>query len=221
MGRQAALLTAGAVVAAAVAGAASAFDLAKTQPEYARAALSPEDRQAGEQEGFERFQARRAAWIEEFERSGRDARPLPRKAILASYVPPQPTPAAAAVAATRIVTGRVESVRFTAAGTETVFRTNDGDAVGFTQNGGPEPAPNFVDGSVGYAENAPLLLPGDAAVLLLEAGDDGRTEIQSFTGWYAVHDGRVTAVEGNPFKDDVDGLSVERLLALFRNALGE
>lgn len=215
--RRAAIASAVAVTAVAIAAVAYATDLVgKSRPHYPRAALPPAERQAAEQAAFEQFQQRRAAWIEAFQASGRDARDLPRAALLASYAPPKPTVAAAADAAARVVSGRVESVRFTPSGTATVFRASDGTAVELVQNGGPEPAENFVDGTLAYAENAPLLLPGDDAVLVLERGPGGTLEIQSWTGLYVVRDGRVTAVEGNPFKASVDGRTVAELLALLR-----
>lgn len=179
-----------------------------------------------EQAALSVFQQRRAVWIDGFQASGRDARGLPRAALLASYAPPQPTSAAAAAAADVIVAGHVASVRFTPSGTETVFQVTSavtgaaGGTVAFTQSGGPEPGPDFVDGTLAYAENAPLLVTGDAAVLLLDRVD-GRLEVQSFTGHYAVAGGRVTAVEANPFKASVDGLTADELLALLRRALGE
>lgn len=164
----------------------------------------------------------RATWIASFNVPSRlrRAEALPRAPMLSrKYPPPKATPQAAARAAETVVAGRVTSVWFAPDGTQTVLQADDGRVVPFHQDGGPEPGPGFTDGTLAYAENAPLILPGPYAgqrvVLLLERDRNGALRVQSYTGMYLVgSEGRVRALPGNPFRAQVDGLTERELLAL-------
>ncbi|MBI2776287.1 MAG: hypothetical protein HYX57_03320 [Chloroflexi bacterium] len=173
------------------------------------------------EQGRQAFQAKYEAWLADFVAQGRDPRKLQRVEMLATALDPQLDLSAAVAKASAIVAARVDSVEFLPSATSivtlSVTQTAKGDSVKtirILQAGGPAPDPNWGEDTLSFAESDPLLLPGDEAVLFLEGPDsDGIYSVQSFTGSYAIKDGRPRALEGNPFAGQVDALTVDAFLA--------
>ena len=77
----------------------------------------------------------------------------------------------------------------------------------------------------GYRERGDLEIwrihPGDRVVLLLRrSGTGDGYEALGFTGTYRVAGGKVSAVEGNPFRGQLDGLSEDELWIRLAQAVG-
>lgn len=165
-------------------------------------------------------QHRYASWLASPAATGLDLRALPRRPMAGSYPPGQPDLASARQRADRIVLGTVSSVGFRPNGTllqvqvDRTVKGQAGPAVLVFTGGGLFPDADFVHASLSIAESAPLLLPGDRAVLLLQDTGrvDGALEVQPFTGEYVSTAGRVTALPGNPFAADVAGRTEAQLL---------
>lgn len=104
---------------------------------------------------------------------------------------------------------------------ERILKGSTSPTLEIPMGGGPEPAGTWEEVILGYEENAPLLLPGDRAVLFLEY--DQRTKsygVQSFSGEYLVDAaGKVQALEMNPFAAEVNGKTVDQFAAAIRTAL--
>jgi hypothetical protein len=84
------------------------------------------------------------------------------------------------------------------------------------------PQETWVLKELGYSEVAPLLLPGDRALLFLELGSDNRYSVQSVTGQYAVGaDEKLQALPGNPFAPVADGKPLDEFLAAVAEALAQ
>ena len=177
--------------------------------------------------GRNEFHARYRAWLDEFIASGSDPRDLPQSPIMAYYMPPLTDLPSAIGEATSVVVGTASSVSFHHGGGATVTFVVDrtlkgelGDSVTIEQGGGPMPNPDWESGTLAYAENAPLLLPGDRAILLLEPADGGAWWVQSFTGIYRIEGPVVRALDGNPFRGDVDGMPLETFVTRIQELAG-
>ena len=85
--------------------------------------------------------------------------------------------------------------------------------ISFVQNGGIRPDPDFDHPSLVVSEAAPMLFPGDRAVLLLEPADDkGHLRIQNFSGEYRSDLAKkVRSTPKNHFHD-VDGMSESEIM---------
>ncbi len=185
------------------------------------AGKSNQERMVAIQDSKKEFTARYAAWLADFAASGRDPRSLKRVEMLVTALDPQPDLATAVRNASAIVRVHAESVEFNASGSAVVTLSVTGSAKGtpgrsirIVQAGGPAPDAQWGIGTLGYAASDPLLLPGDDAVLFLEGPyADGSYGVQSYTGSYLVNDGKLEAVEGNPFRAEIRAVSPDALLA--------
>lgn len=169
--------------------------------------------------GRSEFQARYEQWLAQFVGSGRDPRALPKRELAAIYTPPKPDLATAVDAAELIVVGNTVSVRFEATtsalvtfAVEQVLKGVAGPTVTIQQAGGPMPDRAWGGGTLAIAANAPLLLPGDRAILFLHRDTGGTYYVQSFTGMYRIENGVTDALEGNPFLPEVDGLPDKEMI---------
>jgi hypothetical protein len=156
-------------------------------------------------------------WLEDVIQSGRDPRTLPRSPAAAFYLPPSNQSLDESVrSASAAVVGRVVNVEFgpfTGALVTMLVESSlkgparAGTSVQILMGGGPFPDPQFKDGVLLFFENAPLLLRGDRALVLLEEPSaEGVHTAQGFTGLYNLQGGVARGVEGNPFLAQVDGL---------------
>ena len=84
---------------------------------------------------------------------------------------------------------------------------------------GPSPYPNYKDGFLAYAEEAPVLLPGDRAILFLDRDVAGEYAPHAFTGVYNIVNGQVEALEGNPFGQIAEGLTESAFMTLIRSSV--
>lgn len=96
------------------------------------------------------------------------------------------------------------------------LKGNVGAEVSIRLMGGPAPTTAQV-GSGGvllYAENTPVLLAGDRAILFLQrVGTSSVYDIQNSTGGYRIEAGKVRAVDLNPFRSAVNGQTEQEFIA--------
>jgi hypothetical protein len=186
----------------------------KIVPPDPDAGLTDAQREAAYASGRAESAARYAKWLDDFIASGRSAADLPRADLMVADRAPASTLAAAKAAADLIVVGHVLSDEFTVDGTFVTFgidRVATGTApapsVTIVMNGGPQPDPTISTGVLAVDDAAPVLLPGDTAMLFLELSKStGNYEVQPTSGFYKIARGGVEAVEGNPFGGTLDGL---------------
>ncbi len=204
--------------------------------------LPTEERKAAYMRHSEASMARRAQWIEDFQAAGKDASTLPRARSLAFHAPWQVSLAAALEHADLVVEGTVTKVVYTPSSTVGTVRLGaihkaSGAAVAHLGTPQPTevqvalgyspepPTPRYPEGVLVFSENVPVLLPGARAVLLLKLSLH-QTEklppfqIQGFTGGYEIDaSGNITPAHGNPFADQVRGLSQEQFRSLIAREL--
>lgn len=85
------------------------------------------------------------------------------------------------------------------------FKGQAGNTIVVHQGSHLEPRDNWKNIVIVDASNAPPLRPGEAVFLFLKSGPE-RLYQMSFTGTYYVRDGRIQALEMNPFASKVNGL---------------
>lgn len=104
-----------------------------------------------------------------------------------------------------------------------VLKGSTGSTLEIAMGGGPAPAGNWDEVHLVFDENAPLLLPGDRAVLFLEYEDSIQSYlVQSFSGEYLVDSaGNVQALEINPFAAEVNGRSLDEFAAVIESTLAD
>jgi hypothetical protein len=169
------------------------------------------------------------AWLDSFVKRGADPRSLPRANMLTIAEGPAPDLPSAVRQADLIVVGRALAIRFEPGPRAyvrfAVDRTLKGSASGIVdvmQLGGPEPLPDVNHAILAVADNAPLLLPGDRAVLFLRRpllppyapSTAGPYYVESFTGTYLLNNGWVRALDGNPFHGQADAQTVETFTSI-------
>ncbi len=139
--------------------------------------LTDQECDAAIQGASDAFFSKLAQWRTQFSSPPYNLRPLPRYPGNSLYDPPQPTLSAALDHADLVVLATASAVRFDsdavlgARVTLKIERTLKGSTsptLEIPMGGGPEPAGTWEEVILGYEENAPLLLPGDRAVLFLE-----------------------------------------------------
>lgn len=163
------------------------------------------------------FLQRLEEWFESDYVRGLDPGPLPRYDSLGGQTPGEPTLAKAVRNADLAVLGTVATARFVHGRLISSFRverTAKGRAperVTVRQDHGVRPQDGFTSASMIVEPTAPVLLPGDRAVLLLtkEKDDYG---IGVYSGAYASSGGKVRSTEGNNFRGEVDGLTEDELM---------
>lgn len=167
------------------------------------------------------FQQKYGDWLNSSAAIQQDLRRLEHRELNASYLPAQPTLIDAASHADSIIAGMVTKIAFEPSGavvTLNVTKTRKGplaSEVLVIQGGGLFPAPDFKAAYLVDDLSAPLLLPGDRVVLLLEKTErsDGALAIQGFSGFYPSNGGRVRSIPGNPFSGQVDGKTEDELMS--------
>jgi hypothetical protein len=170
------------------------------------------------------FEQKYRSWLADFVRSGRDPRSLERLSVNAFYEPGKNSMREAVQGATLVVVAQVSKADFEAfVGTHLTVEVQSvakgpvqpGTIIRVLMGGGPMPTLDFKGAALAIYENAPLLLPGDRALLVLEGPlASGEYYPQSWTGLYNLHQGTVRALEGSPFRSQIDGLSEEAVIAL-------
>jgi hypothetical protein len=170
------------------------------------------------------FEARYRTWFAAYVGRNPDVRSLQRRPMMATFLGVQPDLAKAVAAADAIVSGAARSIQFSADGGATVvfsaqqvLKGTVGPDVTIAMVGGPRPEPDFVTAYLAYADAAPLLLPGDRAILFLQrSGAPNVYEVQSYSGYYRTEGGTVGALPENPFAKEVQGLSETAFVARVR-----
>lgn len=156
---------------------------------------------------------------------------LERKEMSVSYAPPAKSLEDALDGIELVVRGRVTAVRFSADyWTYATFELTSvlkgdvkaGDTITLVQMGGAETSRDHGSWTTALVEPiaAPLLLLGDEAILFLTAaapehGSDSYWP-RVFTGLYPIKDGRVRAIEHNPFASLVENkapIDVEQIIS--------
>lgn len=189
---------------------------------------SEKDQAAEYEQGRQAFQKKYEAWLVDFVVQGRDPRTLQRVEMLVAAREPQPDLSSAVATASVVVVARVEDVEFqpnaTSVVTLAVMQVAKGDPAGvirIRQPGGPMPDAQWGEGMLAFAESDPLLMSGDVAVLFLDGPRaDGIFVVQSFTGSYVIEGGKLKALDGNPFADQVVSLSPDAFLAVVEGLAG-
>jgi hypothetical protein len=182
------------------------------------ATLPPDQRAAKYAAQRADFDKKYQAWLQSDFVKSQDLRSLPQYPLNASYESGYGSLEEAADHAGMAVLGQVVSVD-TGMGTHATFRVErtakgtPSSTISFMQSGGIRPVPDFDHPSMAVSEAAPMLFPGDRAVLLLEpVGDTGQWRIQNFSGEYHSDSARkVHAVKDNHFHD-VDGMSESEIM---------
>lgn len=162
-----------------------------------------------------------ATWLATLDLAKIDMRVLPRTDLLADLVPGKADLQQAVAAADRIVVGEVATIRPTTGGTTevtlTVTKTIKGPAastVVFAQYGGLQPKADWSGpSSILQLPGQQLLLPGDYAILLLQAWSNGYY-IQPISGFYLLVRGGVQPDSLNAWGASVTGLSEAAFVAL-------
>lgn len=194
------------------------------------AGLGDEERHAKYTSLSALFWERYEAWAAAFNEADIDLRSLEQGEVDGSWMLPEPTLAIAVAKAELVVEVEAVSIEFGAHFSVTEFAVRStlkgdvGDSITVHLNGGayPHESWSFESAILGSAPNAPLLLPGDRAVLFLaQDANLGRYVIQPGSGFYRVEDGLVVPLEMNVFGDEVAGLSVAEFGAAVRAAEGE
>lgn len=94
------------------------------------------------------------------------------------------------------------------------------DAITLQFGGGPVQHPHDRNRAVlAYLEPAPLLLPGDEALLLLHETEEGRYEVQLATGVNRIANAAVQSLEGSPLSDHFDDRPLAEVIELIKGAL--
>jgi hypothetical protein len=184
----------------------------KALPVNPDAGLTDSQRQQIYSNGRDTFNARYDRWLASLDLAAIDYGALQRHNIMALYEPPEPSLGAAKIRAEVIALGNVRSIRPTAfdgtyvtLNVDAVIKGKPTTSIVLYQGGGLRPTPDWKGMFIADAMNAPLLLPGERAMVFLQRNRSGSLEIQSFTGLYRSNSGRVVSVRGNPFAARVDG----------------
>jgi hypothetical protein len=196
---------------------------------------SDQDIRARQQAGETVAEAKYRAWLDNFVASGQDPRSLERRPMDGGRAaPPKPNLATATLDAEAIISGVVEKADYSLGyyakgfdGTIVTIRLDSvakgaliqGQTMQVRMAGGPEPYQDYKDGYLAYAKEAPLLLPGDRAVLFLNRDTVGEYEPHAFTGVYNIVNGQVRALDGNPFKQVTEGLTEAAFMTLIGTAI--
>jgi hypothetical protein len=181
-----------------------------------------EERKSCYNDAYARFEDRYADWITRFNRSGVDASSLERVPLLTNPVRGKPDLSSAVGAADLIATGTVSKVEFVPGKALVTFALNTkikdrisqaAPEVIVEMSGGPVPgfgqgydSQDYKNAVLDYLEAAPILLPGERAVLFLTPSEitPAHQIVQNFSGYFKLEGGQVHALSGNPFAAAVD-----------------
>jgi hypothetical protein len=187
------------------------------------AGLTDAERTAKYEQLEAEHRARFTAWLECLDFSKLDLELLPRGGATVGYLPGEPTLAAAVDRADAIVLANVAACTITPSGgveiTLDVQETLKGDPAStlvLTQ-GTIQPTEDWSGAVLVEYENAPMLFPGDRAVLFLQKDETGYY-VQSISGWYQVVDGKSEASPLNPWGSEAAGGTEAQFIELIRTA---
>lgn len=205
-------------VAALLIGALSAVGQAnggiKIPPPRDDAGMTDSQRDALYSAKEKAFEVRYEQWLSSLNLSSLNYDALPHVELLGLWEASQPTLSTAKGHAELIVVGRAVKFQPTAFSgslitlrTESVIKGNlqPGGYLAVHQAGGLRPTSNWSGIEVADTPNEPIALPGHRIMVFLSKSHLGRWEIQSFSGWYALENGRVRSLKVNAFHDEVDG----------------
>jgi hypothetical protein len=175
-------------------------------------------------------------WLDDFNRSGINPRSLERLEEQVDFAPPPATGEEALKAAYLIVSGTATDVEFrpsphdvgevivTFAIDGVVAGNVSGDSITLSFGGGPHPVPESLgephNAVMSYLPAAPLLLPGDHALLLLGPASSGNAQFEP-KAWFGVNPieaGRVTTNEANPLRSMLEGKVVDDAVEALKTA---
>jgi len=126
-----------------------------------------------------------------------------------------------------IVRGRVSKLVPGLSGTQTDFSVSDSikggsrSSISVVQSALIVPGPDWSSPRIAESDAGPMLLPGDEAVLMLQATPQGTFIIQSYTGWYRVSGGRVAPSSKSPFGGTLMDTSPDSFVSLIRASAGQ
>lgn len=173
-----------------------------------------EQRDSAYRAGWASFEAKYKAWLTSPCATSQDVRQLPRYWLLADYLPGAENLSAAVRDAELIVVGTATNISFEpyraiiTFEVESVQKGSAAAEVSIVEGGGLHPTQDWGGASLSEGENAPVLLPGDRALLFLASHDDtGRYNIQSFSGFYRSIGKKIVPLPGNRFAGSIDGQS--------------
>jgi hypothetical protein len=177
-------------------------------------------------------------WLDDFNKSGIDPRSLERLEEQVDFAPPPATGGEALKAATLIVSGTATNVEFrpsphdvgevivTFAISDVASGNVSGDSITLSFGGGPHPVPESLgephNAVMSYLPAAPLLLPGDQALLLLGPAASGNAQFEP-KAWFGVNPiegGSVTTNEASPLRSMLEGKSVDEAVQSLKIAAG-
>ena len=170
-------------------------------------------------------------WLATIDIDALDLGSLPRVEMPALSLPGESSLSDAAARAHVIVAGKVSEVRPTqGVAIDTVFTVEHamkgtvGSTIAISQAGRLQPTQDGSSVEIVQAANAPLLIPGDRAVLFLQetesaGGASGGYYIQSSSGWYQVVDGKIRASPVNTFAASVNAKTEAEFLDLLTVSL--
>jgi hypothetical protein len=197
--------------------------------------LTDAQRNALYQSNNAQFQSKLNAWYAHLNTKTLDLHHLQRGGMMANFAPPEAAKFSDAVAgATVVPTGTVTDIRTTpwSVGTlpesyvtvrvEALTKGSAPGTVVIHQLGGIVPSLDWTRAEIEDADPAPVLLPGDRAMLLLRSDSrvSGDFVTEGYTGEYLINNaGAVTAVPGNPFASQVAGMSISALQSLARTSV--
>jgi hypothetical protein len=183
---------------------------------HADAGMTDDQRTAAQSASRAEFDTRYMAWVASLDPNTIPYASLPHQQLLGLFDAGQPSLGLAKAHADLALSGRVVSLRLTpfdgtyvTMDVESWIKSPDRPStIEFHQLGGVRPTADWKGMFIADGPNAPLLLPGSRATLLLQTGaTGGAPEVQSFTGIYLHVDGVIRTVSGNPFGPSVDGLT--------------
>lgn len=191
------------------------------------AGLTPSQRDAAYRTMQAAFERKYESWLHSpvAMEAAKDPRALAQQELLNSPTPGAPSLDAAMATAEAVVAGTVTRIAFEPNDTLVTFRV-DGVAKGkappevtVVLPGGLRPTSDFQHAFLAVSAAAPILLPGDRAVLFLnhQSGSAAdRFVVPSFTGLYPSANGKLSPIAGNPFAQDVAGMSETQLVTRVR-----
>lgn len=181
-------------------------------PEFAPSDLD-NPRRAALKESMERV----SAWLDSPAAQALDVRSLPRANMLSLGVGGEQTLGAAVDKADVIAVGEVVEYKFGRWGSsitlhvESTLKGKHASTLVVPLPGGPYPRDReHKDVYLVEAENVPILLPGDRAMLFLDqSAEDGRFDVQPSSGHYRLDKAnKVRPLPSNPFAQAVDGMKL-------------
>lgn len=193
-------------------------------PAFASPAAPDDPNKAAERDFFERYNA----WLDSPAAQSLDVRTLPRAFLMAEFLPSQRNLDAAIARADVIALVEAMEYKFGSWGSsvtlkvESLLKGPSATTLTVSLPGGPQPRNlEFTEAKLVEGEAAPILLPGDRAVLFLERSRDGeRLNAEPYSGHYRVDaSNKIQALPGNSFRRDVDAMNVDDFMRTVRERM--